>query len=490
MNAHEKLAFQRTGAQYFAALRDDRHVVYGGKRVPDVSSHFALSGGARTIASLIDLHHGDERDAMNFQCPATGREYAMAYMIPRSPQQMKQKGAAFRNIARATGGLMARTPDFLATMLTSWRAASEVFGGKDARYAHNVVSYYERSRDRHWCHSHAISDPPPDRFLDVDAGDTLTLRKVGETRDGIIVRGIKMLATLSPIADELLIYPFRPLNKDDSSQALAFAIPVDTPGLKLVCRGAIARGGAQFEHPLAEKFDEMDALCVFDDVIVPHDRVFIDGDVGFANALRTETGMVAYVWHQTASRAAVKSQMVLGLASMLARLSGRDKQPSVQEMLGELAAGSEVLRALVVAAEAESVRDRFGNYVPALQSLGASNVVAAKLYARSIDLLRLIGASGLIMHPSELDLLGDASDGMLRYFAASNQDAGTHVQLMKLASDLAIGDFGGRQLLYEQFYLGAPQALQARFFQNYASVQDAERLVETLLVQPGTSSIG
>jgi len=229
---------------------------------------------------------------------------------------------------------------------------------------------------------------------------------------------------------------------------------------------------------------------VFDDVIVPHDRVFIDGDVGFANALRTETGMVAYVWHQTASRAAVKSQMVLGLASMLARLSGRDKQPSVQEMLGELAAGSEVLRALVVAAEAESVRDRFGNYVPALQSLGASNVVAAKLYARSIDLLRLIGASGLIMHPSELDLLGDASDGMLRYFAASNQDAGTHVQLMKLASDLAIGDFGGRQLLYEQFYLGAPQALQARFFQNYASVQDAERLVETLLVQPGTSSIG
>ena len=488
MVTHHKIFSQRTGAQYLAALRDDRHVVYGGERVPDVSTHFSLRGGARTIASLIDLHRGEGNEEMNFQCAETGRAYPRAYMIPRSPQQMKEKGVAFRSIARATGGLMARTPDFLATMLTSWRAASEVFGSKNPKYARNVVAYYERSRDRNWCHSHAINDPPSDRFLDIGADNMLSLRKVGETRDGIVVRGIKMLATLSPIADELLVYPFRPLHEVDASQALAFAIPIDTPGLKLICRPAIARGGAQFEHPLAEKFDEMDALCVFEDVVIPHDRVFIDGDVGFANTLRVETGMVAYVWHQTASRAAVKAEMVLGLASMLARLSGRDKQSSVQEMLGELAAGAEILRALVVAAETEAVRDRFGNYLPALSSLGASNVMAAKLYARSIELLRLIGASGLIMHPSELDLLGDARDGMLRYFAAGNQDAGTHLQLMKLASDLAIGDFGGRQLLYEQFYLDAPQALQARFFQSYLRVHDAERLVETLLVQPGTSS--
>jgi aromatic ring hydroxylase len=114
--------------------------------------------------------------------------------------------------------------------------------------------------------------------------------------------------------------------------------------------------------------------------------------------------------------------------------------------------------------------------------------MAAKLYARSIELLRLIGASGLIMHPSEYDLLGNAGEGTLRYFAAGNHDADTHIQLLKLAGDLAVGDFGGRQLLYEQFYLGAPKGLQSRFFQSYLRIQGAEQLVETLLVQSGAPS--
>jgi aromatic ring hydroxylase len=124
---------------------------------------------------------------------------------------------------------------------------------------------------------------------------------VAKTADGLVVSGAKMLATLAPFADDLLVYPFRPLAEDEADQALCFAVPVGTPGLTLYCRPSLARGAAG-DQPLAERFDEMDAVCVFDEVLVPWDRVFIDRDVHMANSLRSGTDMTAYAWHQSAVR--------------------------------------------------------------------------------------------------------------------------------------------------------------------------------------------
>ncbi|PJZ70478.1 4-hydroxyphenylacetate 3-monooxygenase [Leptospira perolatii] len=476
------MSITRTGSDYLEDLTDGRMVVCDGTLVTDVPNHPALRGGANTIASLVDLHLDPNKTEMRF-ADRLGNEYPGAYVIPKSKEELIRRGMLFRSIAKSTGGLMARTPDFLAALLASWKAACNAFGKHNARYAENVSDYYDFSRERNIVHSHAISDPPPDRFLDVTREQSQILRKVGETSEGIIVRGIKMLATLSPLSDELIIYPFRPIGSSEPEQALAFAIPINTPGLKLMCRSSIASGGSEFDHPLAERFDEMDALCIFNDVLVPHNRVFIDGDIRLANELRIDTGMVSYVSHQTCARVAVKAEFLLGVASLVARLSGREKQPSVQQLLGEMAAGAEVLRSLLVSAEAESEPDQFGNFVPASSQLGASSTVASQYYMRSIEILRLIGASGLVMHPSEKDLMADSIGDVLQYFSAYNNDPNLHIQILKLASDLAIGTFGGRQILYEQFYLGAPQAVQIRYFHNYRRMQEAESIVEAMLVQ-------
>ncbi len=478
------MSLQRTGAQYLEDLRDGRAVSYDGALVGDVTRHFALGGGARSIARLLDMHAKAPDD---LTCVSEdGLRFPAAYMIPRSSDDVRLRGQAFRAIARLTGGLMARTPDFLAALIASWAAADKAFEKMSPRLAGNVVGYYREARARHLCHAHAISDPPTDRFRAGGDAAPLTLRKTGTTADGIVVRGMKMLATLAPIADELLVYPYRELKDTESAQALAFAIPIATPGLKLLCRPALATGGPVFDHPLAERFDEMDALCVFDDVVIPEHRVFIDGDVRFANALRAETGMIAYIWHQTACRASVKAEMVLGVASLVARLTGRDQQSSVREMLGEIAAGAEVLRSLVVSAEAESRRDQFGNHVPGLAPLEASSVVAPQHYARSIELLQQIGASDLVMHPSAGDLSHEPQAYALEYFGgAGGDDPRARIQLLKLAGELAIGAFGGRQLLYERFYLGAPRSLQARLGGSYERTRRAEGLVRDLLSEKG-----
>ena len=87
-----------------------------------------------------------------------------------------------------------------------------------------------------------------------------------------------MLATLAPFADELSVYPGSDIRPQDGNYALAFAIPMSTPGLKFICRDSFSKQRSRFDYPLSSRFDEMDAVVIFDDVEIPKERVFLDGD--------------------------------------------------------------------------------------------------------------------------------------------------------------------------------------------------------------------
>ncbi|WP_016755152.1 4-hydroxyphenylacetate 3-hydroxylase family protein [Leptospira santarosai] len=472
----------RLGSEYKNSLADDRHIVCLGEKIDNVSEHPFFKGCVQTIAQLIDMHNdGDYEDLISYD---ENRKifYPTSYLIPKTKEDLIKKGKAFRIVANATGGLMARTPDFLAALLAAWSSAANAFGYRNKNYATNIQTYYEYCKEKNLTHSHAISDPPPDRFMDISPKEKVSLRKIDETDKGIIVSGIKMLATLAPISDELIIYPFRVLQENEADHALAFAIPVNTPGLKFICRPPLAFGGSEFDHPLKERFDEMDALCVFENAFIPNERIFLNGDVTFANEMRLRTGMVPHVSHQISCRVAVKAQFILGLASLIAKSSARDKHTTVQEMLGELSSYYEVLRSLLITAETEAEKDLFGNFIPATSSMGASSTLAAGLYKRSIDILQLIGASGIIMHPSESDIISADYPDIWKYFDPNKSEALAHIQLLKIASDLASDSFGGRQVLYETFYIGAPQAVKIRFYNGYNKLKEAEKLAETFTI--------
>src|SRR6185295_5693014 len=116
--------------------------------------------------------------------------------------------------------------------------------------------------------------------------DPMQLHKVGETAHGILVRGSRVLATLAPFSDELAVYPSGPMLDAAPEHALSFSIPIDTPGLKFICRDSVAVNTNRLDHPLSSRFDEQDAFVIFDDVEVPSDRVFLDGRVDIYNGIR------------------------------------------------------------------------------------------------------------------------------------------------------------------------------------------------------------
>jgi aromatic ring hydroxylase len=451
-----------SGKEYLSSLRDGRKVIIGDRVVDDVASDPATSRMASFIAELLDAHLQDER-------LLDGDGMPLAYSLARAKADVVARGGAFEVVARRSGGLLGRSPDFLATILTSWRAAADYFG----EYSSNVINYWERCRTTNVVLTHAISDPPGDRYLPAGTASQQTqtqqtLRVVAERDAGIVVRGAKMLATLAPFANELLIYPYRPLRDDEGDKAICFWTPLATEGLTMFSRPSFAAESPQ-DRPFAARLDELDAICVFDDVLIPWERVFIYRDVSIANRLRDNTGMTAYAWHQSSVRAWIKSALVFAIAQACSQSSGRAANDSTRQQLGELAGIAETLRSLVKAAEAGSAADARDYFVCELVPLAAAAMVNSTLYARAVELLQLVGSSGLIMHPLADDEKPSAPshDFFASYFAGDGVTAAEHGRLLRAAADLALDRFGARQVLYERVFVGPPDAFRAKFYDIY-----------------------
>ena len=253
--------------------------------------------------------------------PETGEAISLSHIIPRSKEDLYRRRRCLQEISELTAGLMGRTPDYLNVTFAGFAgeaAAWRAFGNEAG--AERLVAYQKHLRRADLSLTHAIVSPAADKALgDMSKpGDEITLRKISDTDEGILVRGSRALATLAPFADEIAIYPRIPLPVGSEAYALCFCIPMSTPGLKFICRDSLSERTNPFDHPLSSRFDEQDAFVIFDDVEVPRDRIFIDGNLGVFNSVMQTTWM-PNIMQQTMIRAAVKLDFAWGLARRMAK---------------------------------------------------------------------------------------------------------------------------------------------------------------------------
>ena len=247
------------------------------------------------MARLFDLQHDPEyQDQITHICEETGERVNNAYLNPRNGEDLQARRRLFEVWAEVTFGLMGRTPDFLGTVVTAMASNDWFFReyGED-RFGDNIINYYKYVRDNDLFLTHAIVNPQNDRSKSSaqQAHEDLHLGVIKETEEGLIVRGSKMLATLAPVTDEVLVYSYPGFKPGDEKYAISFALPIETPGLKILCREETQNGErSTWDHPLASRFEEMDALLIFEDVLVPWDRVFINQNVEAGNLAISENG--------------------------------------------------------------------------------------------------------------------------------------------------------------------------------------------------------
>ena len=452
----------RTGSEYLKGLRDqERQVWLRGERVEDVTTHPGLANGARAIASLYDMQHDPAlRDVMTYVSPSSGDRVGLSFVVPRTREELERRRDMMLQWARTTCGMMGRSPDFMNVTYAAWAGAADYFGRNRPEFARNVQRYYEYIREGDLTLTHALINLQRSRDVSGMANleDSTALRVVRETDAGIVVRGARILATLGPLSDEIAVYSPRVgrMKEGHSPFALSFAIPCGTPGLRFLCRESFDLGRSHFDHPLGSRFEEMDAVAFFDDVLVPWERVFLLGDVDLVNGAGMKTHSSMHSAHQNAAKNLAKCEFVLGVALLMTKTLGNAHLPHSEERLGELIMQTELMRACVRASEADAQLDEWGVMCPAPLPVEITRNLFMTAYPRMVEILQLLGSSSFMIIPSEADFASPLAPDIEQYLATETAGARDRVKLFRLAWDIAGSAFGSRQVLYERFFASDP----------------------------------
>ena len=476
----------RTGEQFLAKLNAMRpHLVIDGEVVSEnLTEHPPFRGLARSYASLFDLQHDPaSRDLLTFPSPTTGDRVNVSFLVPRTREDLERRRAGMTVWAQHSHGFLGRTGDYMNSALTALASAKKFFTQADPVYGERIEAYYEMCRENDLLATHTLIPPQANRSVSgsEQLGGQLTARVVEERDDGVVIRGARMLATIAPIADELLVFPSTVLRggPDDAPYSFAFAIQNDAPGLRYLCRRGLHFGGSHHDEPLASRFEEVDAVVMFDDVFVPNERVFMLGHPDLCNAWYAETGAGPLMTHQVVTRTLAKSEFFLGLASEIAAAIGIDGFQHIQEGLAELIRNVEIGRALIVAAEAQSALSDDGVMLPHWPTLNAARNWYPKASQRYPEIIRIFCASGLMALPGEADL-DVAREDIEMYLQGKSLTGPERIRLFKLAADASVSGFAGRQALYEYFFFGDPVRMAGALVNSYDRDELRGRIRELL----------
>jgi 4-hydroxyphenylacetate 3-monooxygenase len=379
-------------------------------------------------------------------------------------------GSAMLHWSRQTFGMMGRSPDYINRAISAYAGGADFLGQADRRFGDNVRRYHEYIRENDLCLTHTLINPQANRAVgpSKQSDPFLAARVKEETDAGLVIKGARMLATL-PISDEIMVFPSTLLKatEEDAPYAFGFALPNSTPGLKFVARETLDYERNHYDHPLGSRFEELDAVVIFDDVFVPWENVFLYRDVTLANQAYAATGAVVHMSHQVVCKNIAKTEFILGLVSLMIDAIGIESFQHIHEKTAEIWVALETMKAFKRAAEVDAAHNAYGMMTPAWDPLDAARNLFPRTYPRLVEIVQQVGASGLVSMPTLADVNGPLHEDIRKYYQAARVDALERIPLFRLAWDAAVSAFGSRQVLYERFFFGDPVRMAGAVFQSH-----------------------
>jgi 4-hydroxyphenylacetate 3-monooxygenase/anthranilate 3-monooxygenase (FAD)/4-hydroxyphenylacetate 3-monooxygenase len=479
----------RSGPEYVESLRDGRHLHIDGNLVTDVTQYAPFQGIIGTLASLYDAQQDPRyRDLLTYTEQGSAERVARAYQRAETWADMQLRMRSDYIRTDMTYGLIGRLNDFMSAWLTDCVAAFRFAG--QTRALERSQWYHDHARRNDLCITHALIDPQSDRSK--DGAPDETVRIVDRRHDGVVVSGARLLSTLAPVANEVYVGPFGPRRPGEEDKALIFSLPMATEGLKILCRESYDKGRSTVDRPLSSRFDEGDALLIFDRVFVPDQRLIVGGDIDAYNSC--VPNMPGYFLLQAVARSAAKLRFLLGLARVGAKATGRDKSPRHLEMIGEIVtfvniaeglhqgAAHEVLARVEAQGRGEAIaRGEIGQ--PAIQPSVANSAIVTffpMAMQKSLETVRVMVGSGALTF-TEADYHHPDLTGLLdRLIVSPSMSGFQRMEVMKLIWDITGEQFGSRQALYERYYSGDP-IKNNQIFATMPKSQESEEMVLRLL---------
>ncbi len=447
-----------TGDSYLESLNDGREIWFDGERVKNVVEHPAFRNAARSVARLYDALHDPELKDDLTTVDKFGNRTHRFFTPSYSADDLIKSRKAINIWQRLNYGWMGRTPDYKAAFMAQLAEGHSFY----EPYGENALNWYKKFASQGLHINHVLIDPPMNRgkgraevkdiYVSLDKSDD----------KGIYVTGAKMVATGSALTHATFVAvnsgtAARMEVGRDEDMALVFLADMSSPGLKLISRPSYEmRAKSPFDAPLASRFDENDAVVVFENCFVPWEDVLIFRDVEKTKGFYASSGFFNRFNLQSATRLAIKLEFCIGLMIKGTQASGTNNFRGVQAAIGEMVAMRETIWAMTTAMVNDPEPGIGNSVVPRLQTAAACRIYTTNAWTQVRETFEtvLAGApsftiSGVSdMHAPELDHIINT------YYQGTNVEGRDRVKFFNLVWDALYSEFAGRHGLYERNYAG------------------------------------
>ncbi len=454
----------RTGAQYLDGIRDGREVWIDGEKVRDVPSHPAFAPIVAVKARMYDMQH-EARFQADLTYEEGGERHSVYYQPPRTQEDWHRKWRSVDALLQEIGGVVTRVGDETVGEMWSLQDGKDLLNEIDPRFGDNISNHIRRVVELDPFHVSANTDPKGDRSRHIsDRDPDMMVHVVKETSAGIIIRGAKY-ETAAAYADQAYLKPTVGAWTDEkeSDYALGCIVKMGAPGVKHICRNGFAGRGDPADYPLSNRFDEVDTLVVFDNVLIPWEDVFFYRYTKAAQQVRAT--LHRYSAFPYVLRLLYNADMMIGAAMFNARQTGLEKLQAVQEKLADLVCYREGIRAHLVASIALAERSPAGLLMPNQSLLYAGRVLACSQLPVMMHAARELIGGQICVTPSAAAFNAEGSSEWLKKFYSLNQnwESEDRRKLLAFSRDLLNSDYAGHRLAFVQF-------AQAPHFNHLAAV--------------------
>src|ERR1700704_2360506 len=377
----------RTGSQYLDSIRDGREVYINGERVKDVTRHSMMKPLIDIRARIYDMQHEPATQPVLTNV-AGGERNAIANKLPRSQDDWWDKRRATDTVLEAIGGVVTRVGDETVGEMWSLFDGQDILNEVNPQFSANIRRHIDKVLKDDPFHVSANTDPKGDRSKPPQEQDPdMLLHVMKETDAGIIVRGAKY-ETAAAYANQAFTKPTIANWGDDklSDYAVGFVCDLGSKGLKFICRTGFAGRAPVEDYPLANRFDEIDTLVIFDDVVIPWENVLFYRHTKAATYIRST--LHRYSAFPFIQRNIKLADLMIGAALFNVTQTGLDKQQAVQEKLAQLAVYREGINAHLTAAIALAEKSPGGLTMPNQSLLYAGRVLGCSQLHQMMHIAR------------------------------------------------------------------------------------------------------
>ncbi|HJP21670.1 MAG TPA: 4-hydroxyphenylacetate 3-hydroxylase N-terminal domain-containing protein [Alphaproteobacteria bacterium] len=414
-----------TGAEYRTSLADGRATFFEGERVEDLPGHRVLGSAVNTVAACYDLFYDPKPGALS-----------PLMTIPRSADDLKARIPLLHQ-----ADLLAHTTQqSIMTLITAAGRMPDL-----PHYGERIKAYVEELQSRDARVAECITDAKGDRSLspgkqpDADAYTHVVERRA----DGVVIRGAKLHISGASLAHELMVIPTKAMKEGEDDYAIACAIPVNAPGVRIVDVSYAPRHDDNRAFPITSQKHCPEGFVIFDDVFVPEERIFLNGEVRYAAVFAHSLGL----WERLGGLAfmAAEADELVGFGQLIAEANGLDRAPHIREKISDMIIHTTLIRASLEAAVHNCKMGPNGEAFPDELFTNAGKYHGAANYSHMVRHLHDIAGASTVTAPAIADLENNEVGALVRKYmsGAEGVDGEYRMRLFHAIRDLTADAYGG-----------------------------------------------